>query len=469
MWLVVRNGDARGTKIRVTGETFLIGRDDTCDLSLRDAKISRRHAVLALRPEGTATLRDLGSSNGTYVNGQRVESAVLAGREQIQVGETVLASSLDEPSSNGGATMLGSGIFGAARQTQSAVHRMLLQRSVRRATILGASGMVFALAVVVLFALGLFPFAGGREATAVQRVVQRAAPSTVFVEARRQGQRVESGTGWVLDARRGLIVTGAHVLNGGTEFSVGADDGLHPAKIVAVAPCEDLAVLRVGGATGLRTLSLGSQAGLRLGETVVAVGYPANASQEANLTLTTGVVSIVRSSYREPTLDVPRYANVVQTDAAINPGNSGGPLLDLRGRLIGVNVAGRTLAGGRIIQGQNYAIGVDRVRQVAARLRTGSSIGWTGMSFEYPTPRELRMENLPLGLLAGPAVPGTAADRAGLGHSREVLVAVNGVPLDNSLASYCDAVAGVSSGGLVTLTVRSPDAGASRNVRLRLE
>jgi S1-C subfamily serine protease len=468
MWLVVRNGDARGTKIRVTGESFLIGRDDTCNLPLRDAKISRRHVVLELRPEGTATLRDLGSSNGTYVNGQRVESAVLAGREQIQVGETVLASSLDEPSSNGGATVLGSGVFGAARQAQSAVHRMVLQRSVRRATILGASGMVFVLGVVVLFALGLFPFAG-REATAVQQVVQGAAPSTVFVEARRQGQRVESGTGWVLDARRGLIVTDAHVLNGGTEFFVGADNALHPAKIVATAPCEDLAVLQVEGATGLRTLPLGSQSSLRLGETVVAVGYPANASQEASLTSTTGVVSVVRSSYRESTLDVPRYSNVVQTDAAINPGNSGGPLLDLRGRLIGVNAAGRTLAGGRIIQGQNYAIGVDRVRTVVDRLRSGSSLGWTGMSFEYPAPKELRAENLPLGLLTGPAVPGTAADRAGIGRSRAVLVAVNGVPLDNSLASYCDAVAGVGSGGAITLTLRSPGSGASRSVRLRLE
>lgn len=153
----------------------------------------------------------------------------------------------------------------------------------------------------------------------MQRVVQRVVPSTVFVEARRDGRRVGSGTGWVLDGPDGLIVTNAHVVNGGTTMLVGAGRQVADAAIVGVAPCEDLAVLRVGDLSGLRSLPLGNQSALEQGETVVAVGYPANASSEASLTSTTGVVSVVRTAYRERALDVPRYSNVVQTDAAINP------------------------------------------------------------------------------------------------------------------------------------------------------
>jgi S1-C subfamily serine protease len=143
-------------------------------------------------------------------------------------------------------------------------------------------------------------------------------------------------------------------------------------------------VLRVADASGLRTLPLGSQGDLRQGQTVVAVGFPGNSSLSDALTSTVGVVSVVRSAYREPTLDVPNLPNVVQTDAALNPGNSGGPLMNLDGRLVGVNSAGRTLnASGRIIQGQSYAIGVDQVREVIGRLRLGQSQGWYGLGFRY--------------------------------------------------------------------------------------
>ncbi|MBA2460447.1 MAG: trypsin-like peptidase domain-containing protein, partial [Actinobacteria bacterium] len=178
----------------------------------------------------------------------------------------------------------------------------------------------------------------------------------------------------------------------------------------------------------------------------------------------------VRTAYRERALDVPRYSNVVQTDAAINPGSSGGPLVDLDGRLVGVSAAGRTLSSdGRVIQGQNYAIGVDRVKQVVSVLRTGHSIGWTGLGFGYPTERELAGGQSPAGLLARGAVPGTAARRAGLDADAGVIVAVNGLPLDNSLASYCDAVAGARSGDRVTFSVLRPGSTQPRDVALTFE
>jgi S1-C subfamily serine protease len=465
MWLTVRTGEDRGTSVCVNGSPVVIGRDDGCDLVVRDGRASRRHASLTAQPDGRVELRDLGSGNGTFLDGERIETAVLAGGEQIQIGETVLLSSREDPARGPAATILGEA---PRRQSQSAIQRIMLQRSVRRATLLSGAAIGLAVVIAVLFITGVLP-PGGNGRDAVQRVVARATPSTVLVEGMRGAERAETGTGWVLDARHGLIVTNAHVINDGVSFQVGVDGELRPAEVVGAAPCEDLAVLRVAKTAGLRTLPLGNQATLRLGETVVALGFPGNASDEASLTSTTGVVSVARSTYREAALDIPRYPNVVQTDAAINPGNSGGPLLDLDGRLIGVNSAGRTLSPtGRIIQGQNYAIGVDRVRQVTGRLRTGRSIGWTGLSFEYPTPRELEARGLPPGLLVGPAVRGTAAARSHLRRG-SLVVAVDRKPVNNSLASYCDAVGGLPSGRRVRLDVLERGGAKARRVILPLE
>jgi S1-C subfamily serine protease len=329
----------------------------------------------------------------------------------------------------------------------------------RRATLLGGTAILIAAGATAVFASGVLGSHGGTDA-AVERVVRAAAPSTLPVEALDHGVPVERGTGWVLDGGRGLIVTNAHVINGGTSFQAGIDGVARQAELVGVAPCEDLAVLKVSGARGLRPLRLGDQSSLALGETVVAIGYAANASQEQPLTSTTGVVSVVRSSYREAALDVPRYPNVIQTDAAINPGNSGGPLLDLEGNLVGVTSAGRTLSpDGRIIQGQSYAIGVDRVKEITNVLRRHRSLGWTGASFQYATEVQLRRQKLPAGVLVGPIVPRTQADKAGLREGM-LIVAVNGMRV-SSLSGYCDAVAGLESGRQAAFTVMRPASSAT--------
>jgi S1-C subfamily serine protease len=409
--------------------------------------VSRRHAAVEPIDGDRLRLRDLGSGNGTFVDGARIDSALLSGGEQVQIGNTVLLTSRERPA---GDTDIG--------PRGSAVQRMILHRAVRRATVLSGAAVAAAVVIGVLVVTG-----GDDRSAAVERAVRAVAPSTVFVEA-----GAGSGSGWVLDARRGLIVTNAHVVNGARGFAVVADGRRRRATVAGVSPCDDLAVLRVTDVAGLRSLRLGTQASLALGETVVAVGYPRNASLEASLASTTGVVSVTRTAYREAALDVPRYENVVQTDAAINPGNSGGPLVDLRGRLIGVNSAGRTVTpDGRIVQGQNYAIGVDRVREVVGALARGRSIGWTGAGFDYPTPARLRRLGLPPGLLLRAPAPGTPAARARLGTG--LVTEVDGRRLDNSLASYCDAVEGLPSGRPVVLTVRDGAGGRARKVRVRLK
>jgi S1-C subfamily serine protease len=208
---------------------------------------------------------------------------------------------------------------------------------------------------------------------------------------------------------------------------------------------------------------------LKLGDTVVAVGFPQSAAASADLTSTAGVVSVVKTTYSEEALDIPSYPNVLQTDAAINPGNSGGPLVDLDGRLVGVNSAGRTTnSNGRIVQGQSYAIGVDRVKQIVPRLAAGQSLAWTGMDFRYPSLEQLTAKGLPAGIWIDGAVAGSPAAAAGLGAETALLTAVNGHPTANTLSGWCSAVSGLRSGQAATVDVTRPGARVADHVRVRI-
>ncbi|MFN0089140.1 MAG: S1C family serine protease, partial [Acidimicrobiales bacterium] len=316
-------------------------------------------------------------------------------------------------------------------------------------------GGVAALVVVALVAAS--QLGGGGGALSTSDIVERGRPSTVLISADIGGALQGTGTGWVLDAGEGLIVTNQHVVNAGASFSVGAGAGRLPAVIVGAAPCEDLAVLRVNGAPGLKTLPLGDQRTLRQGDRVVALGYPGNASNGNDLAATVGVVSVVQTRFDEDALDAPHYPNVIQTDAAINPGNSGGPLIDDRGRLVGVNSAGITVRGGRLIQNQGYAIGVDRVKTVVAELRQGRSQGWTGMGLVFPSSEDdfdqLGLPVTPGAVLAPFAAPLSPAANAGFGQTPAALVGINGARLDGTLASYCQHAAGFRAGDTATFTV----------------
>jgi S1-C subfamily serine protease len=312
------------------------------------------------------------------------------------------------------------------------------QRSARRTTrmAIGVAALAVAgsAAAVALVVTGAFE----DDERTVAGAVDAIRSSTVLVISEVGGQRTGNGTGWVLDGPRGLIVTNAHVVNGGTTFKVEHDRKRQAATIVGSAPCEDLAVLRVANTAGLETLALGSQTGLREGETVVAVGYPGTASSRDELVATSGVVSAPRTRFDAEAVDVPRYRNVILTDAAINPGNSGGPLVDLDGRLVGVNSAGSTAT-----QSQNYAIGVDRVRRITADLRRGRSLRWTGMGFQYTLlDSELAGANgLPTnvnGLVVDKAVARTPAARRGFGEFPALVIGVNGRETV-TLEDYCQA------------------------------
>jgi S1-C subfamily serine protease len=139
---------------------------------------------------------------------------------------------------------------------------------------------------------------------------------------------VSAGSGVIVDGDRGLVITNFHVVQNAQAVEVGLKDGRRfPAVPVALNADLDLAVLRIG-AKGLPSLELGDSSKLEVGDYVVAIGNPFNLGQ----TVTEGIVSATNRPLREG--DPRRF---IQTDAPINPGNSGGPLIDLTGRVIGIN------------------------------------------------------------------------------------------------------------------------------------
>jgi S1-C subfamily serine protease len=404
--LKITSGPNAGQTIEVTGGEFTIGREAGVNLVLGgDSKVSRRHAAIKPLPDGRATLYDLGSSNGTYVNGHPIQSVVLSGNEQVQIGDTVFTA---VAGGNGATAAPAAPVFQAptpqpvARpsRTQSAIQRVMLQRAVNRATIVGIAAIVIAVAVGAMAALGVFSNDGSSGPSNAD-IIAKAEPSTFFV-VNNKGDAVGRGSGWVWDASQGIIVTNAHVVAGGQEYSVGSGEHLKinvngtdisvspggkSAKLLGEADCEDIGVLKVSDTSGLKDLPRGTQRDLRIGDRVVAAGYPATRNlttsntfsepgfTSGDLTGSSGDVAQVQTTFQaipgegpgDPT--VGPYKNVILTTTVINQGNSGGPLLNEKGQLVGMNSAART-----DVVGQNYAVGVDRINEIVPKLIAGEKV-----------------------------------------------------------------------------------------------
>jgi S1-C subfamily serine protease len=272
----------------------------------------------------------------------------------------------------------------------------MLQRAVNRATIIGIVAIVLVVALGALAAFGVF--SGGSNGLSNAQIVDKVRPSTLFVLTD-TGTGASRGTGWVWDASKGIIVTNAHVLADGRTWSVAMGDDLRVidtgssfvagpktriARVLGAAKCEDIGVVQVSDTSGLKTLPRGSQKDVHAGDHVVAIGYPGTLNTttsnvfstpgftRAQLTATSGDVSTPQTTFGATTEGANQfgpYKNVILTDTVINQGNSGGPLVNQDGQLVGMNSAGRT-----DVQGQNYAIGVDRISEMVPRIMSGQNV-----------------------------------------------------------------------------------------------
>ncbi len=271
----------------------------------------------------------------------------------------------------------------------------------------------------------------------------------------------DTGSGFVYD-REGHIITNFHVIQNAESIEVGLSDALTvPARVVGVDPPNDLAVLKVDvPPEQLFPLELGRSADLRVGERAIAIGNPFGLDR----TLTTGVISALGRPLR--TENNITIFNVIQTDAAINPGNSGGPLLDSRGRVIGVSTAIQAGA-----QGIGFAVPVDTVRRVVPALIANGVYDhpWVGFLGYGVTPALAEALQLPVeqGILVAQLYQNGPAHQAGLqGAQQEVIIgnrrylvggdivtAVNDKPVTDwmSLFEYLELETQV--GDSVTLTI----------------
>jgi 2-alkenal reductase len=234
---------------------------------------------------------------------------------------------------------------------------------------------------------------------------------------RREGQ----GSGFVYDTE-GHIVTNNHVVEGADTIQVTfSNDTVITATLVGRDPFADLAVIKVPSLpSGVQPLALGRSADLRVGQIVVALGNPFGLPGS----MTTGIVSgLGRELPASETAF--RLPGVIQTDAAINPGNSGGPLLDLEGRVIGVNAAIESPSGA--FAGVGFAVPSDQVaRVIPALIREGRyHYPWIGVELLTVTPDVARELGLKVdhGALIGSVTSGSPAEKAGLkggGTTRQV-------------------------------------------------
>jgi serine protease Do len=196
----------------------------------------------------------------------------------------------------------------------------------------------------------------------------------------RRGYAVTSLGSGVIVSPEGYVLTNNHVVERGVRFRVQLLDGRElGAKVVGTDPSSDLAVLKISAPGKMPFVPPGRSDDLLIGETVIAIGNPFGLSH----TVTTGVVSAVHRNFKAGDRTL---FDFIQTDASINPGNSGGPLLDIEGRLIGVNTA---ILGERNA-GIGFAIPIDRAKRIAEDLIQHGEVreGYTGLEVEDLAPRE---------------------------------------------------------------------------------
>ena len=244
-----------------------------------------------------------------------------------------------------------------------------------------------------------------------------------------------AGSGFIID-ETGDIVTNYHVISGARRVLVTlADRSQHQAKLVGADPRSDLAVLRISAGRKLPYLRLGDSQKLQVGQKVLAIGNPFGQFQN---TLTTGVVSSLGRSVREPRSGL-ILEDVIQTDAAINPGNSGGPLLSSHGVVVGIN----TIIVGPTNLGIGFAIPVNRIKLIVGDLlREGRVLRpYLGVR-TLPLSRDLAdVLELPVaeGLLVLNVEPDSPASKAGLrGGSESVVVGNWEIPVGGDIIVELD-------------------------------
>jgi Do/DeqQ family serine protease len=268
-----------------------------------------------------------------------------------------------------------------------------------------------------------------------------------------------TGSGVIVDAAQGYVLTNAHVVENATSIEVTTKDNRQfKARLIGRDPETDVAVLQISGGN-LTAVPMGDSDRLQVGDFVLAVGNPFGLGQ----TVTSGIISALGRTG----LGIEGYEDFIQTDASINPGNSGGPLVDLQGRIVGINTAIVAPSGTNV--GIGFAVPINIARQVMDQLISGGEIkrGRIGVAIQDMTPdiAQALGTTRTQGAVIARVDPGSPAERAGL-RTNDVVIAVDGAPIRNG-AELKNRVVVARIGDAVDLTIVR--GGSERTVAVRID
>lgn len=306
-----------------------------------------------------------------------------------------------------------------------------MNRRILAATILGAACAI-APAASAQPAYPI-PFDAERGVFSFAAQIERSLPAVVRVTTLNRAsaagstpREVSGGSGVIIDAAGGIVITNQHVVEGGNTFRVDLTDGRSfDAELLGADDATDVAVLRIA-ASNLSQVEIVDSDTLRTGDIVFAVGHPLGLDQ----TLTMGVVSGLGRSGMGDAIE-----DYIQTDAAVNSGNSGGPLLDSAGRLIGINTAilSGSIGGGN--DGVAFAVPSRILLAVVAQLRDTGEVrrGRIGVTMGSLTPERARLLGAPIvrGAVIEDVAPGSSADQAGL-RRNDIIIRIGGRSVEGS-------------------------------------
>lgn len=293
---------------------------------------------------------------------------------------------------------------------------------------------------------------------AVARAAERVTPSVVGIGnyglvydlwGRSQLQERATGSGVIISSE-GYIVTNYHVIENARELSVSLGSGEElPAEVVGADPPTDLAVIKVNK-KDLPAAEFADSDNLKAGEPAIAIGNPLGLAFQQSVTK--GVVS---ARERSITIQGQKFT-FIQTDAAINDGNSGGALVNINGRVIGINTAKIKISG---VEGMGFAIPSNTVRQITAELVKKGRVErpWLGVTISTLTPLEAQRLQLGVdyGVLVNEVVAGSPASQAGI-KPLDVIVALEGKKVNDS-AALQDALYQFKIGQKIKVTVFRED------------
>lgn len=233
------------------------------------------------------------------------------------------------------------------------------------------------------------------------------------------------GSGVVVDAKRGLILTNHHVINNAIQITVTLNDGrYYNAEVVGADPETDVAVIKIN-AKNLTAIKTTISKNMRVGDFVVAIGNPFGLGQ----TVTSGIISALGRSG----LGIEGYEDFIQTDASINPGNSGGALVNLRGELIGINTAIFSQGGGNI--GIGFAIPISMALEIMEQLvKTGEvKRGFLGVNIQDLNPELAEAFGLEKqqGAIISRIIKNSPAEKAGL-KAGDIILSIENKPIKNA-------------------------------------